>query len=144
MLSTAGRDDHEQAGQDAEDQRDRHLDRDLLGALLGPLAALDPDLRGLHAQHLGDRDAEHVGLDHRAHEARAPAPSTGRRAPRGCGTACPCCISRSIRARLVGEGPSVFWATCWTAASDPRPASRADGDRSIASGRARRTRSDRS
>ena len=41
------------------------LHRHLLGLLLGPLTALDPDLGGLDAQHVGDRDAEAVGLDHR-------------------------------------------------------------------------------
>src|SRR5687768_13321642 len=51
-------DDDEERRQNAEDQRDRHLDWHLLGLLLRPLAALHPHLGRLDAQHVGNRDTE--------------------------------------------------------------------------------------
>ena len=64
------------AGQDAEDQRDGDLHRHLLRLLLRALTALGPDLRGLDPEHVGDRDAEAVGLHHRRSR------SSSRRRPR--------------------------------------------------------------
>ena len=72
----------EQRRQDAEDQREDHLHRDLHRLLLGALTALEPHLLRLGAQHVGDRDAVRVGLDDGADEARAgPARRCGRPAP---------------------------------------------------------------
>ena len=126
-------------GQDAEDQRHQDLDRHLLGHLLGPLAALDPDLGGLHAQHLADRDAEGVRLHHRADEraqvgrgwCARPSERSASDRPR------PICISWSIRANSSASGPSVLRATWAQAASKPRPDSTEMVSRSMASGSAR-------
>ncbi len=49
----------------------------------------------------------------------------------------PICISRSIRENSSASGPSVLWATCWIAASKPRPDSTLMVSRSIASGSSR-------
>src|SRR6478609_354892 len=47
-------DDDEQRREDATDQGEQHLDGGLGGLFLGPLAALDPELLGLHLEHLRD------------------------------------------------------------------------------------------
>ena len=49
-------------GQDEQDQRKDHLDRDLHRLLLGPLTPLEPHLVCLDAEDVGDRDAVGVGL----------------------------------------------------------------------------------
>ena len=51
----------------------------------------------------------------------------------------PICISRSTRANSSASGPSVLRATCWTAASKPRPDSTLIVIRSMASASARCT-----
>jgi hypothetical protein len=56
----------------------------------------------------------------------------------------PICISPSIRVNSSASGPSVFLATCWIAASKPRPDSTLIVIRSIASGRSRCSRFERS
>ena len=63
----AEHDDH-QRRQDPENEWEEDLHRYLLGALFRTLAASHPHLLGLHPQDTGDRDAERVGLDHRADE----------------------------------------------------------------------------
>ncbi len=50
---------------------------------------------------------------------------------------CPICISRSTRESSSASGPSVLRATCWSAASKPRPDSTLMVSRSIASGSSR-------
>ena len=42
--------------------REQELHRQLHGLLLGPLAALESQLAGLHPQHLGDGHAVLLGL----------------------------------------------------------------------------------
>ena len=80
MFITAGPSKHdEQHGQDAEHQREDHLDRDLHRLLLGPLAALDPHLGGLGVQHVGDGDAVLVGLDDGPDEPRRSGDTGPRR-----------------------------------------------------------------
>src|SRR5690348_8721240 len=55
-------DDHEQSREKAEHRREEQLDRYLLGLLLGPLAAPQPHLPGLLAQHRRHRYAQLAGL----------------------------------------------------------------------------------
>ena len=56
----------------------------------------------------------------------------------------PICISRSTRENSSASGPSVFLATCWTAASKASPDSTLIVIRSMASGRSRCIRFERS
>ena len=114
-------------------------------ALLGPLPPLHPDLRGLYAQHLADRDAEGVGLDHRAHE-RAEVRQVGpfgQRAQRVGAAEADLHLLEHPR-ELVGERALRVAGHLATAASNPRPDSTEIVSRSIASGRARRNLSARS
>ena len=123
-----------------------HLDRHLLGLLLRPLTTLDAHLRGLHAQHVRDRDAEGVRLHHRADEATAARRRCVRSASARSASARPepICISRSTRENSSASGPSVLWATCCNAASKPRPDSTQMVSRSMASGSSRWMRFERS
>ena len=63
-------DDDEHRREDAADEREEHLDRRLGCHLLRALAALDAQLLGLDLEDARDRDAELLGLDDRADEAR--------------------------------------------------------------------------
>ncbi len=97
---------------------------------LGVLTAFDAHLGRLHAEHLSDGDAEGIGLHHRSDE-RLQVVDVGR-APRDLAhpslRPIPSCISRSTRANSSASGPSVLRATCWSAASNPRPCLDADGE----------------
>src|SRR4029079_13087546 len=64
------KDDDEQRREDAPDEREQHLDRRLRRLLLGALPALDAELLPRDLDHLRDRDAQLLGLDDRADEAR--------------------------------------------------------------------------
>ena len=60
--------DDEQRGEDARQEREDNLHRDLLCLLFCALPALRAHLGSLHVKHLGDGDTEDVGLDHRQDE----------------------------------------------------------------------------
>src|SRR5437660_2131180 len=60
--------DHEQRWEDAREQREDNLDRNFLRFLFRALTPLHTHLVRLDVKHLGDRDTEDVGLDHREHE----------------------------------------------------------------------------
>ena len=61
-------DDQEHRREDEDHGREEHLDRRLHRLLLGGGLAAQARVGGLHAQDPAERDAELVGLDHRAHE----------------------------------------------------------------------------
>src|SRR5439155_18039940 len=60
--------DDEQGREDAADHGEEHFQRGLRGLLLGTLTATAPHLFRLDAEHLGDADAELLGLDQRLDE----------------------------------------------------------------------------
>ena len=115
--------------------RDHDLDRHLGGLLLGPLTPLDPDLLGLHPEHLADRDTEGIRLHHRADEGPdvRELGAIAHRPQRLGPAAADLHLLQDTRLNSPASGPSVFLATCWSAASKPRPASTEMVSRSMAS-----------
>ncbi len=106
------------------------------------LASLHPQVPGLHAQHVRDRDAEGVGLHHRRDE---PAQFRNVRpvgnSAQGVDSGQPDLHLLEYPEELFGQRASGVAGNCDSAASNGSPASTEIVSKSIESGRSRRIRS---